>query len=138
MNPPILIDRASAFIDLIFIFQPDEVIDPGVNFSLYLNCHHKVVYAKYKLEIYYPTAYEPKVYQCQNTKFKLEIYYPSTYELKVYQCQKATTDAIWKVNIKNKYQRKRKDCGIQLVPHGATQISVNRRSPWNNNKIKKL
>ena len=116
MNPPILIDRASAFIDLIFIFQPDEVIDPGVNFSLYLNCHHKVVYAKYKLEIYYPT----------------------TYELKVYQCQKATTDAIWKVNIKKKYQRKRKDCGIQLVPHGATQIFINRRSPWNNNKIKKL
>ena len=30
----------------------------GVHTSLHVNCHHQIIYAKFKLQIYYPPPYE--------------------------------------------------------------------------------
>ena len=38
---------------LIFISQPNLVVEPGVHPTLHPNCHHKIVFAKFNLMIFY-------------------------------------------------------------------------------------
>ena len=69
MNPPIfLIENSSSCIDLIFISQPNLVMDAGV---LHANCHHPIVYAKFTLKILYPPAYEREVWYFQKVGISL-------------------------------------------------------------------
>ena len=44
--------------DLIFASQPNSVMESGVHSSLHRNCHHEIIYAKFKVKIYYPPPYE--------------------------------------------------------------------------------
>ena len=53
MNQHVL-ENSSSCVDLIFISQPNLVVDSGVHPSLHPNCHHQIVYAKLKLKIHFP------------------------------------------------------------------------------------
>ena len=45
-------------IDLIFNSQSNLLIESGVHPSLYPNCHHQIIFAKFNLDIVYPPPYE--------------------------------------------------------------------------------
>ena len=53
-EPKYLTRNSSSCIDL--IFQPNLVMESGVNSSLRKNCHHQIIYGKFK--IYYLTDAE--------------------------------------------------------------------------------
>ena len=53
-EPAYLTRNSSSCVDL--IFPPNLVMEPSVNSSLHKNCHHQIIYAKFK--IYYLTPSE--------------------------------------------------------------------------------
>ena len=63
------IGNSSSCIDLLFFSQPNLVMESGVHPSLHTSCHHQIIYAKFKLKIYYPPPYERKIwhYEAANT-----------------------------------------------------------------------
>ena len=44
-----ILESSSSCIDLIYTKQPNLVVESGVHPSLYLNCHHQIVFAKFNL-----------------------------------------------------------------------------------------
>ena len=46
-----ILQHSSICIDLIFFNQPNLVVDSGIHPSLYLNCHHQVIFCKHNLKI---------------------------------------------------------------------------------------
>ena len=50
----LILANSSSCTDLIFIDQPNLVIDCGTHPSLHLNCHHQIIYCKLNLKIVYP------------------------------------------------------------------------------------
>ena len=57
-EPTHISDNYRSCIDLIFISQPNLVVDFGIYTSLHENCHHQIVYSKFDLKIFYPPPYE--------------------------------------------------------------------------------
>ena len=57
-EPAHLFDSSSSCIDLIFTFQPNLVMESGVQPSLHPNCHHQFLFSKFDLSIYFPPPYE--------------------------------------------------------------------------------
>ena len=53
----ILDTSSSSCTDLIFMSQPNLIIESGVHSSLHSNCHHQIIFAKFNLEIVYPPPY---------------------------------------------------------------------------------
>ena len=47
---------------MIFISQPNFVMESGVHLSLHPNCYHQINYAKFNLKIYYPSPYEWEIW----------------------------------------------------------------------------
>ena len=41
-------------------------MESGIHPSLHPNCHHQIIYAKFKLKVYYPPPYEREVWHYQN------------------------------------------------------------------------
>ena len=62
-EPTHILDNSRFCIDVIFTSQPNMVIDSGVHASLYSNCHHQIIYAKFDLKIFYPPPYMRTVWQ---------------------------------------------------------------------------
>ena len=62
-EPTHILDNSRFWIDVIFTSQPNMVIDSGVHASLYSNCHHQIIYAKFDLKIFYPPPYVRTVWQ---------------------------------------------------------------------------
>ena len=60
-EPTHILDNSSSCIDLIFTSQPNLITESSVYPSLYPNCHHQLVYAKFNLQIYYPPQYYREV-----------------------------------------------------------------------------
>ena len=56
-----ILESSSSCIDLIFTTQPNLVVESGVHPSLHPNCHHQIVFAKFNLQIYYPTLYPQEI-----------------------------------------------------------------------------
>ena len=56
-EPTHLLQNSSSFIDLIFTSQPNIVVESGVPPSLYTNCLHQTIFARFNLKIYYPPSY---------------------------------------------------------------------------------
>ena len=52
---------SSSYIDLLFCSQPNLVMESGVHPTLHPNCHYQIIYAKFKLKVYYPPPYEREV-----------------------------------------------------------------------------
>ena len=61
-KPTHLLQNSSSRIDLIFIPQPNIVIESGVHPFLHPNCHHYIVFAKFNLKIFYPSPYLTEVW----------------------------------------------------------------------------
>ena len=55
--PTHILQHSSSCIDLIFVNQPNLVIDSRIHPSLYRNCHHQVIFSKLNLKIEYPPPY---------------------------------------------------------------------------------
>ena len=53
--------NSSSCIDLIFVLQPNLVMESGVHSSLHENCHHQMIYAKFNLKTYYLPPYEQEI-----------------------------------------------------------------------------
>ena len=53
--------NSSACIDLLFTSQTNLLIESGVHSSLYRNCHHQIIFAKFDLRIFHPPPYERNV-----------------------------------------------------------------------------
>ena len=49
-EPTHILADSSSCIDLLFTSQPNLVIESGVHSSLYQNCHHQGIYAKFNLK----------------------------------------------------------------------------------------
>ena len=58
-EPTNILTNSSSCIDLLFTFQTNLVMESGVHFSLYQNCHHQIIYAKIK--VFYPPPYEREI-----------------------------------------------------------------------------
>ena len=53
-DPTHILQHSSSCIDLIFVNQPNLVIDSGIHPSLHQNCHHQIIFCKLNLKIEYP------------------------------------------------------------------------------------
>ena len=65
-DPTHILESSSSCIDLIFTSQPNLVMNSGVHSSLHLNCHHRIIHAKFDLKILYPPPYERVVWYYQD------------------------------------------------------------------------
>ena len=70
-EPTHILHNSSSCIDLIFGSQPNLIIESGVHPSLYPNCHHHLIYAKFNLQIYYPRQYYREVWHYNNANTEL-------------------------------------------------------------------
>ena len=61
-DPTHILPQFSSWIDLIFIDQPNLVIDSGVHSSLHVNCHHQITFCKLTLKIVFHPPYEHLVW----------------------------------------------------------------------------
>ena len=61
-EPTHILDTSVSWIDLFFTSQLELVMDSGVHASLHVNCHHRIIFAKFNLQIYYPPPYERVVW----------------------------------------------------------------------------
>ena len=66
-DPAHILKKSLLCTDLIFISRPSMVVNSGVHSSLYANCHHQTVFAKFDLKIYYPPPYQHEVWPYQET-----------------------------------------------------------------------
>ena len=62
IDPTYILPQSSSCIDLIFIDQPNLVIDSGVHSSLHANCHHQITRCQLNLKIVSPPPYEHLVW----------------------------------------------------------------------------
>ena len=60
-KPTHILESSASCIDLIFINQPNIVMDSGVHLSLNEKCHHQIIYSKLNLRIEYPPPYIRKI-----------------------------------------------------------------------------
>ena len=69
-EPTHIPNSSSSCIDVIFISQPNLVVESGIHSSLHPNCHHQIVFVKFNLSIFYPPPYERTVwyYEKANTE----------------------------------------------------------------------
>ena len=61
-DPTHILQHSSSCIDLIFVNQPNLVIDSGIHPSLHQNCHHQIIFCKLNLKIEYPPPYAREVW----------------------------------------------------------------------------
>ena len=61
-EPTHIFPASSSRIDLIFVFQPELVMESGVHLSLHQKCHHQIIYDKLNLKIHYPPPYEREIW----------------------------------------------------------------------------
>ena len=69
-EPTRTLNSSSFCIDLIFTSQSNLLLDSGIHSSWHSNCHHKIVFAKFNLSIFYPPSYEGTIwyYKRANTQ----------------------------------------------------------------------
>ena len=70
-KPTHLTANSSWCIDLMFISQPNLVMESGVRFSLHPNCHHQIGFAKINLKICYPPRYEREIWHYEKANADL-------------------------------------------------------------------
>ena len=70
-EPTHILDTSSLCIDLIFTSQPNLITESGVHSSLHSNCHHSIIFAKFNLEIVYPSPYVREVWYYKDANNEL-------------------------------------------------------------------
>ena len=71
-EPTHISDNSYTCIDLIFTSHPNLIIEFAVHPSLYPNCHHQIVYAKFNLQIHFPPPYSREVWHYKVVNTELE------------------------------------------------------------------
>ena len=130
-EPSHLTRNASSCIDLIFISQPNLVMQSGVHSSLHENCHHQITFAKFNLKIYYPPPYERKVWHYQKANSE--------------NIRKAISEFPWERRFANSdvdenvylFNKTIKNIVSNYIPQEAI-VCNDRDPPWINKNIKKL
>ena len=61
-EPTHILGNSSSCIVLIFTTQTNMVLESGVHHSLYQNCHHQIIFAKFNLKVHYPPPYERTIF----------------------------------------------------------------------------
>ena len=57
-----ILQHSSSCIGLIFVNQPNLVIDSGIHPSMHRNCHHQIKFCKLNLKIEYPPPYAREIW----------------------------------------------------------------------------
>ena len=70
-EPTHITKNSSTCIDLLFTSQINLVNESGLHSSLYPNCHHQIVFAKFDLRTFYPPPYERNVWHYKQAKTEL-------------------------------------------------------------------
>ena len=70
-EPTHITKNSSTCIDLLFTSQTSLVIESGLHSSLYPNCHHQIIFAKFDLRIFYPVPYERHVWHYKQANIEL-------------------------------------------------------------------
>ena len=70
-EPTHVLENFSSCIDLIFMNQPNLIMDAGVYPSLHSKCHHQVIYAKLNLQTQYPPPYTREIWDYGKAQFDL-------------------------------------------------------------------
>ena len=65
-EPTHRLESSSSCIDLIFTSQPNLITESGVHPSLHPNSYHQIIFAKFNLEIHYPSPYFWDVWHYQD------------------------------------------------------------------------
>ena len=71
INKSTHLTKSSSCIDLIFISQPNLVMESGVHSSLYQNCHHQIVFAKINLITCYSSPCESEIWHYEKANADL-------------------------------------------------------------------
>ena len=58
-----ILENSSFIVDLIFTSHPNLVMESSVHLSVYSNCHHQRIFAKFNLQIYYPPPHEREIWK---------------------------------------------------------------------------
>ena len=66
-----MFNSSSCCSDLIFLWQPNLVMESGIHSSLHSNCHHWIVFAKFNLSTFYRQSYERTVWNFERTNTAL-------------------------------------------------------------------
>ena len=66
-----MLNSSSCCSDLIFLWQPNLVMESGIHSSLHSNCHHWIVFAKFNLSTFYRQSYERTVWNFERTNTAL-------------------------------------------------------------------
>ena len=130
-GPTHILPNSSSCIDLIFVDQPNIVMNSGVHSSLHPNCHHQIVFTKINLKIRYPPPYERIVWDYNRANVEL------------------TNLAIARFNWENLFLGKDVNEQVQLFNQTILNIFKNfipnknvtfddRDPPWINEQIKNL
>ena len=99
----------------------------GVHHSLYPSCHHQIIYAKFKLKVYYPPPYEREVWYYQNADSNV--------------IKKAITDFSWEIAFENLFADEKVSLFNKTIKN-ILSIYITREiittddrdAPWFNNK----
>ena len=62
-EPMHILENSSFSVDLIFTSHPNPVMESRVHLSVYSNCHHQRIFAKFNLQIYYPPPHEREIWK---------------------------------------------------------------------------
>ena len=61
-EPTHILEGSLSCIDLVFISQPNMVLNSGVHYSLHPYSHHQVVLGKFNLKVFSPSSYKRYVW----------------------------------------------------------------------------
>ena len=130
-EPTHITKNSSTCIDLLFTSQTNLVIESGVHSSLYPNCHHQIIFAKFDLRIFYPPPYERNVWHYKQANIEL--------------IRRAIDNFDWNRALDNVSPNRQvsifNDTILNIIsnfiPH-ETIICDDRDPPWINSKIKKV
>ena len=70
-EPTHILDTSSLCIDLIFMSQPNLMIESRFHSSRHWNCHHQTTFAKFNLELVYPPLYVREVWHYKDANTEL-------------------------------------------------------------------
>ena len=130
-EPTHLLQNSSSFIDLIFTSQPNIVVESGVPPSLYTNCHHQTIFARFNLKIYYLPSYLTEVWHYKEANADLIKRAISNFN---WEKAFSNTNINEKVSLFNKTIL---NILNNYIPH-ETIICDDKDPPWFNSRIKSL
>ena len=130
-EPTHITKNSSTCIDLLFTSQTNLVIESGVHSSLYPNCHHQIIFAKFDLRIFYPPPYERNVWHYKQANIEL--------------IRRAIDNFDWNRALDNVSPNRQvsifNDTILNIISNfmpNETIICDDRDPPWINSKIKKV